>query len=124
MLLDPSLQLREGVRLRRYSPVHATVPCHLGIHLPTAQQPRIRKIGGEGPRAATQALWGGCEPQEAFQGVLGGRDYYYYYILTKFGLKLRYLDVFHSRFHDYSIVFLCSSPIDLFNRHTGCVAAP
>ena len=58
----------------------------------------------------------------AFQGVPGGRGY----ILTKFGLKRRHLDLVHARFHDFwlfSPCFLCHSPRNLCERHTGCVAA-
>ena len=61
-------------------------------------------IGGKGGRRFFPCfsdfliLLGGLGGPEGFQGVPGGRGY----ILTKFGLKRRHLDLIHTKFHDFA----------------------
>ena len=61
-------------------------------------------IGGKGGKGKFYGFFGffdflgGFGGPEGFQGVPGGRGY----ILTKFGLKRRHLDLIHTKFHDFA----------------------
>ena len=67
-------------------------------------------IGGKGGKGKFYGFFGffdflrGFGGPEGFQGVPGGRGY----ILTKFGLKRRHLDLVHARFHDFGLFFGCN----------------
>ena len=57
-------------------------------------------------------FWG----QEAFRGVTGARGF----ILTKFGVERRHLDLFHARFHDFGHFSVCATDtICLCGTHTA-----
>ena len=43
-------------------------------------------------------IFDGFGGREGFQGVHGGRGY----VVTKFGLKRRHLDLIHTTFHDFA----------------------
>ena len=57
-----------------------------------------RKKGEGGIFSIFAAFWGGFGSPEGFQGVPGGCGY----VVTKFGLKRRHLDLIHAKCHDFA----------------------
>ena len=61
-------------------------------------------IGGQGGRGEKLEIcgfwgfWGVLGVRRGSQGVHGGRGY----VVTKFGLKRRHLDLIHTTFHDFA----------------------
>ena len=61
----------------------------------------IGGTGGKGGKIGNLRIFlifGGFGSPKGFQGVHGGRGY----VVTKFGLKRRHLDLIHTTFHDFA----------------------